>query len=405
MRVRFYKLAQKIQPTILILFVTLLALFSWERAQGCTSAIFTGKVTADGRPIIWKHRDTKIEDNRVDKYSGERYTFLSLVSSNTKGQTAWSGVNDAGFSIMNTASYNLNADKDFKKRSVAFVMFKALGSCATLGEFEALLDNYKELGLEANIGVIDAKGGAAYYECSRYGWVKKDLNDPKVAPNGYLIYTNFSFTGEEDKGSGYIRYNSASSIVEEAIAAGKKISAEWIASSLSRSFRHSMLGKDLAEETLPNGYFMDQDFIPRKSSVSATIVQGVNRGEDPTLAVMWTMLGYPPLSMAVPTMVNADIPNFMGSSSDNPNSQLCDLVLAVKYKRIFDVKRGSGEKYFNYSTLYKEYITPIAPIEHSLFKSFDSLRESALQGKKFSYKNLKKSINGAYKEYKKVMEK
>lgn len=388
---------------LLTLSITLSMLLLSSKAEGCTSAIFTGKVTEDGRPIIWKHRDTKIEDNRVDNYKGEKYSFVSLVSSNTKGGSSWSGLNEVGFSIMNTASYNLNSDKDFKKRNVAAVMHTALGSCATLAEFEDLLNSYKGLNLEANIGVIDAEGGAAYYECSRTGWVKRDVNDPSIAPNGYLIYTNHSFTGEVDKGHGYIRYNTASSIVEEAVAAGKKISAEWIASSLSRSYRHSLTGLDLSTLPLANQYFHDQDFIPRKSSVSATIVQGVSKGDNPLAATMWTLLGYPSLSLAVPVMVNGKLPYFMGSTSLSDNAELCDLVLAVKYEKIFNITRGSGERYFNYTTLATEYISNILPIEHTLFAEFNALRSAALTGKKFSHKNLSKSVDKAYKSYKQLM--
>ena len=32
----------------------------------CTSAIITGKATPDGRPLMWKHRDTGEDNNRVD---------------------------------------------------------------------------------------------------------------------------------------------------------------------------------------------------------------------------------------------------------------------------------------------------------------------------------------------------
>jgi hypothetical protein len=31
----------------------------------CTSAIITGKITPDGRPLLWKHRDTGEDNNRI----------------------------------------------------------------------------------------------------------------------------------------------------------------------------------------------------------------------------------------------------------------------------------------------------------------------------------------------------
>ena len=55
---------------------------------------------------------------------------------------------------------------------------------------------------EANFGVIDAQGGAAYYETTNFSFTKIDANDPVVAPFGYLIRTNYSFTGTADDGYG-----------------------------------------------------------------------------------------------------------------------------------------------------------------------------------------------------------
>ena len=35
-------------------------------ADACTSAIVSGKLTANGRPMIWKNRDTNDLNNRVE---------------------------------------------------------------------------------------------------------------------------------------------------------------------------------------------------------------------------------------------------------------------------------------------------------------------------------------------------
>ena len=47
--------------SLLLLFVVLFA----TDVYCCTSAIFTGKATPDGRPLMWKHRDTGEENNIV----------------------------------------------------------------------------------------------------------------------------------------------------------------------------------------------------------------------------------------------------------------------------------------------------------------------------------------------------
>ncbi|MFA6770285.1 MAG: hypothetical protein WCR71_03845, partial [Bacteroidales bacterium] len=69
----------------IIITLSFFALFLSLDMFACTSAIFTGKVTADGRPILWKHRDTGQENNRVEFFKGEKYSFLAIVNSPDKG--------------------------------------------------------------------------------------------------------------------------------------------------------------------------------------------------------------------------------------------------------------------------------------------------------------------------------
>ena len=38
-------------------------------AWACTSAVVSGKATPDGRPLLWKHRDTDFLKNHVEARS------------------------------------------------------------------------------------------------------------------------------------------------------------------------------------------------------------------------------------------------------------------------------------------------------------------------------------------------
>ena len=90
----------------LFLFVTVLAMVCPAAVYACTSVIISGKASPDGRPIMWKHRDTGFLDNRLEYVKGEKYNFIGLVNSteSTSVSEVWIGSNEAGFSIMNTAS-------------------------------------------------------------------------------------------------------------------------------------------------------------------------------------------------------------------------------------------------------------------------------------------------------------
>lgn len=53
-------------------------------SDACTSGIWTGKSTPDGRPLLWKHRDTGELNNRIEFFpagNGRKYSFLGLVNS------------------------------------------------------------------------------------------------------------------------------------------------------------------------------------------------------------------------------------------------------------------------------------------------------------------------------------
>jgi len=353
----------------------------------CTSAIITGKATPNGRPLLWKHRDTGELNNKVKYYKGEKYSFYALINSpDALKNEAWTGTNEVGFSIMNTASYNLKNDDvpSSQMDREGEVMFKALATCRTLKDFEKLLDKYKRpMGVEANFGVIDAEGGAAYYEVNNDSWTKIDVNDPKIAPQGYLVYTNHSNTGRLDDGMGYVRYTTADKIVKEHIGRNGDITAKWIMQNLSRTFYHSVLGIDLNKDKelveKCNGWFMDQDFIPRKSSSCSIVVEGVKKGENPANTVMWTILGYPPIGIAVPLMVanGEDIPAFM-TADGTENAPMCDWVLENK-KEIFPIKRGNGNKYLNYYAIEK-YMVPAVKFETMVFEMatpiIEKIRES-----------------------------
>ena len=103
---------------ILLLTITIAC---WiEPVSACTSAVISGKITPDGRPLLWKNRDTDFLQNCVKYFSGERYPFIAIVNSVEDDPTdVWIGTNSAGFSVMNTQSYNLVDIKPGEERGEA----------------------------------------------------------------------------------------------------------------------------------------------------------------------------------------------------------------------------------------------------------------------------------------------
>lgn len=324
--------------------------------EPCTTAVISGKATDDGRPLLLKNRDASSLQNRLVYFFDGKYKFIGLVNSEDKdNKEVWCGFNEAGFGIMNSASYNLKINDTTKLSDLeGRIMKMALERCATLEDFEKLLNNLpKPLGVEANFGVIDANGGAAYYETDNFKFIKYDVNDPTVAPNGYLIRTNFSFSGQDNKGYGYIRYTTANNLFEDKIKNGK-ISFEFLINDIPRCLIHSFNKTDLTQnlpEENSEHFVYFRDYIPRHSTSAAIVVQGVKPNESASLTTMWAIVGFPLTSVVIPVWLLEDgnLPKIL-QADETGNAPLCDLALLLKDK-VFSNQNDARENYLNLSAL------------------------------------------------------
>lgn len=332
-----------------LLSVIIVYLVGWIPMFPCTSAVVSGRVTPDGRPLLWKHRDASDLNNRIVHFEAEggKLEFVGLVNGvDTMANEVWAGYNTSGFAIMNTASYNLKNDTSSLFDREGVVMKQVLGECRTVEDFARLLDSLpRPIGVEANFGVVDALGGAAYFEVNSYEVFRYDVKD---SPDGYLLRTNYSVSGRPNEGYGYVRYDNAARLFSRATSE-RSITPEWITGICSRSFYHTLLGRDFTTDT----WVVDQDFIPRRSTSASVVIEGVKSGESPVFTTMWTMLGYPPCSVVLPVWIGCEygVPTLLQGSEDSVRSPLCEWSNRLKNK-VFSLERGSGPHYLHMALLY-----------------------------------------------------
>lgn len=328
----------------------------------CTTAIISGKATSDGRPLLWKHRDSDFYNNKIMYFKGAKYDFVGLTDSEPErdGQV-WGGFNKVGFAIMNNASYNLKPATDSTKIAdlEGFFMKNALENCASVAEFETWLTSQpKPLGVEANFGVIDAKGGAAYFEVNNFEYTKFNVNDPAIAPEGYLIRTNYSFSGEKNKGAGYVRY-----ITAEKLFKGANITPRFLLQDASRCLKNELTKTDLIQvaENMNNeeAFYPISDYIVREYSTSALVVQGVKPGENPVFTTGYVLLGLPLTSITVPFWLDPEsgLPKTI-TGIKNEHAPVCNWSLDLK-KKIFALDWPENERYVNLSAIWNKNQTGI----------------------------------------------
>ncbi len=378
---------------ILVTFFGLLSLQS--RSSACTLIVASGRATASGRPLMWKNRDTAQLLNKLMYFKGEKYNFIGLVDSDDEaGKEIWAGLNDRGLAIMNSQADDLAVrEKKYDGSGNGAFMKLALGLCATVDDFEKLLQKEKgRWDLAANFGVIDAEGRACFFETSSEYYTRFDADDKKVAPFGYIVRTNFSYTSPDYlQGGGFIRFERMSHLAEAARAEGR-LGVRFILQEAARDLNHEKLHSFPLNRPLPDDpsrplYINTNDTINRNSTAAAVVFEGAPSPERADLATMWVLLGQPITIAAIPVWpTSGQVP----AVASAPGKETCPLNAfsrkLVQY--LYPDRRGRMPQYLNINRLRtyggEGVLSKIMRIENqvlekagTLLRAWENRRESA----------------------------
>ncbi len=341
--------------------------FSLFAQEECTIGVASGRVTSDGRPLIWKTRDNSdARDNELVYNTSYSVPFLEIV---TAGKTyAWMGLNRAGFAILNSLASDLPIGSS--GLSNGSLMRNALGSCTSIDDFKNFLDQNDHGKTHGNFAVLDSGGAAAIFEISGSEYWEFDATDSIQTSNGYIVRTNFAVNGNGSSGSGYERFNRSSDLINT-FSAGDSLNYKSILRYQMRDFSDensdpvAVPFPDKWYSYRPYGYIYTNVSINRASSVSSVVIQGILSGESELLSTMWTILGSPAASIAVPYWPVGTTPAKANGSTTAP---LCDVSLDIR-SELFDYTDNS-----NYIDSYKlrdgaggGLWTDLFPVEDSIF--------------------------------------
>jgi hypothetical protein len=322
---------QNVYGKIFGVFICLLAILLTTPTWACTVAVVSGKVTTDGKPLIWKNFDNSSSANQQVAYFPAKkagpggynmvYRFedgMKLLN-NGSAITPSGGVNESGFAIAGTTvyqDYNITVEP-LNVNTV--LMEEALATCTTLAEFESLLKNwpFKHFGtiISANFVVIDAKGGAALYECfsghlntglnliqfrkndantgkvtNQWGWTIKSAQSNFI---GFHIMTNYNYYIPWNVGQD--RKYRAEAILTKLVY-DKRISYRTVMREVTKDVIGKQVQTDLSSETNYSTTYC----LSRNATRSAIVVRGVASGGDSRLVTLWASLGEPSVGVFVP---------------------------------------------------------------------------------------------------------
>ena len=332
---------KKLRSLLRVATVAVGAVIAAADGDACTSAIVGGEASANGRMLLWKHRDSGHPHNYVARVDGGegRLAFVGLFNAEDRAmREVWAGVNEAGFGVMNTASYNLAPDTAKVKDREGLVMAEALAACRTVGDFTKLLDGKlatgEPLGVQANFGAIDADGNGIYVEAYDHGYKVYDLRDE---PAGVMVRSNYSYSGGDEGRLGEVRHDDAVELLKADVAA-RSVTPQSFTEGLSRSFYNAAEGKDM----LAGGTRWIEDrgeMIPRRSSCASVVIESGRGDEQP---VMWVAIGFPVFSPTVKVTLD-DVPVGLRPTGNDNHAPLCDE--AVRKRDLAMPRKGKSGKW------------------------------------------------------------
>ena len=323
--------------------------------EECTSAIIPAIHAKGGSPLIWKNRDTDYLSNRLLFVPAQPYAYIGLSNrDNPSGDSVYGGLNSEGFGIINTVGVNLpEAGPGEMKDLEGFMMADALRTCRTIEDFEAWLVARlgPELGSQANFAVLDASGKALLFEIHNHGY---RVIDPAVEPQAVLVNTNFSRSGAEGKGAGYLRYERARQLFD-ALPPHEPVDPFTILGRFTRDTGHVLVAQPSPfeylerTETSPAPFWVNtRDCIDKFDTSAALLLMGRNPRDEASVATLWVIPGEPLCAPALPFWVESGaLPEALWKGKE---ARLWELSLKLK-KRFRPRSEGNTGHYLDLGTV------------------------------------------------------
>ncbi len=320
--------------------VLVVILSTYTAIADCTVGVVAGTASADGRPIAFKNRDFDFAYQAVSYVTGGTYRYIGIGNSGSNSPLM--GLNERGLALGNSVMSNMNGGS-----GNVTCMDWLLKNCSTVDQCRTALrnDTYSGARPSFSLPIIGNDGKAYHIEkgASYFEYDPLDYGPTKVRKYAIIVRTNVGHQnsdGSDDSTTGGIRYYEARDHLHNAVIKNGIFDTD---PSDSRGVTIDEVIKTLRWGN--PGYEGDWTSATGRNcnstSLSTMIAHGVNAGEDPQIAVMWTTVYKADYVCFVPVWValgiNGEIPARIANGGDATRlSYQADRIYARKDPNNYD---------------------------------------------------------------------
>jgi len=241
----------------------------------------------------------------------------------------WAGINNYGFAIINAESRDMAVPGEpTEYDDEGYLMKMALQRCQTIEDFEKMLRESNGAGrrVTSNFGVIDAAGGAAFFETGNHEYIR--CNIPDSEKHNFLIRANFAYNARSSEGYGRVRHDRALTLFNQAVEKNI-LDNHYVISTVSEDIDLPDSLLDFANPVVRK----TRDTINRYRTVAAVVFDAFPSDDRKNLTTFWCALGEPVCSVSVPLWVSSGrIPEAL----NGPDGAALNVLFQTIKTRVYD---------------------------------------------------------------------
>ncbi len=340
--------------------------------------------SSDNRPMLWINMESDNNNIHLFYFRGRHYDFISIIENKDTSRVLM-GMNTAGFALVYTTAFDQTGDSladnsQFTK--------SALGLCGKVDDLKELLQKNHP---NANFGCFDVYGNCAVFESGLDQIKEYNVTDSTDAADGFLVRSNFSFSGKKDVPGTSWRYHRACELLSSAVET-HNLDYKYLIQHVARDLKNAdmdpyPLPYKQQFRNAPEGFIKTNDSINQSRTVVSAVFMGASKQNNAEPASLWIIPGEPVCGVAVPLWPQcSNIPKELtGNSISNMNKVITEIHNRIYYKKKWPTYLDSKL----YAQGKNSVLSKILKTENEIFADTEKFKKN-FQTKIIQFKDIEK---------------